>query len=102
MAKSIFWFSFIVIVYVYAGYPLLLMAWRKLSRRPIQKRYNEPPVSIVIAMHNESAHVHTKIQNCLDLDYPPEKLQVIVSLDAPTDGTDELVRLYAPQGIEMV
>jgi len=101
MAKSIFWFSFLIIVYVYAGYPFLLMGWRKLRRRPVQKRYFEPPVSIVIAMHNESAYVHAKIENCLDLDYPPDKLQVIVSLDAPTDGTDELVRQYAWRGVEI-
>ncbi len=102
MAKSVFWLSFIIIVYVYAGYPFLLMAWRKLRRRPVEKRYDEPTVSIVIAMHNESAHVHARMQNCFDLDYPPDKLQVIVSLDAPTDGTDELVRQYASHGVEMV
>ena len=102
MAKSIFWFSFFIIVYVYAGYPVLLTGWRKLRRRPVEKRYYEPPVSIVIAMYNESEHVHAKMQNCLDLDYPPDKLQVIVSLDAPTDGTDELVRQYAWRGVEIV
>ncbi len=102
MAKSIFWFSFIVIVYVWAGYPLLLMLWRKLRRRPIEKIYQEPSVSVVIAMHNESAYAQAKIQNCLELDYPPDKLQVIVSLDAPTDGTEQLVRQYASRGVEIV
>jgi cellulose synthase/poly-beta-1,6-N-acetylglucosamine synthase-like glycosyltransferase len=102
MAKSIFWLSFIVIVYVWVGYPLLLMLWRKLRRRPIEKIYHEPSVSIVIAMHNESEYANAKIQNCLELDYPPDKLQVIVSLDAPTDGTEQLVRQYFSRGVDIV
>jgi cellulose synthase/poly-beta-1,6-N-acetylglucosamine synthase-like glycosyltransferase len=40
--------------------------------------------------------------NCLNLDYPPEKLQIIVSLDAPTDGTEIMMREYASKGVEVV
>jgi cellulose synthase/poly-beta-1,6-N-acetylglucosamine synthase-like glycosyltransferase len=94
MATLIFWLSLTCILYVYLGYPLLLMVWRKLKPWPVQKRTQEPFVSLVIAMHNESGNVHAKMQNSLALDYPPEKLQIIVSLDAPTDGTDALVREY--------
>ena len=100
MAETIFWTSFACIVYVYAGYPLLLMLWRRLFRRPVRKQYQERSVSLVIAMHNESKNVQAKIQNCFELDYPADKLQVIVSLDAPTDGTDILVRDYA--GVDSV
>lgn len=94
MATLIFWLSLTCIVYVYLGYPLLLVVWRTLKPWPVQKRPQEPFVSLVIAMHNESGNVHAKMQNSLALDYPPEKLQIIVSLDAPTDGTDALVRGY--------
>lgn len=80
----------------------MLVLWRRLARRPVHKRYQEPSVSLVIAMHNESRNVRAKIQNCFDLDYPADKLQVIVSLDAPTDGTDVLVRDYAGQGVDIV
>ena len=102
MAEAIFWTAFAGIVYVYAGYPLLLIAWRRWGRRPVHKRYQEPSVSLVIAMHNERKNVQAKMQNCLDLDYPPGKLQVIVSLDAPTDGTEALVRDYTDKGVEVV
>jgi poly-beta-1,6-N-acetyl-D-glucosamine synthase len=56
----------------------------------------------VIAMRNERKNVQRKMQNCFELDYPPGKLQVIVSLDAPTDGTEALVREYAGKGVEVV
>lgn len=90
------------IVYVYVGYPLLLLAWRRVARRPVRKHYQEPTVSLVIAMHNESMHVERKMRNVGELDYPADKLQVIVALDGPTDGTDALVRDYAAPGVEVV
>jgi biofilm PGA synthesis N-glycosyltransferase PgaC len=102
MAEAIFWTALAGIAYVYAGYPLLLLAWRRWGRRPVGKRYQEPSVSLVIAMRNERNNVQAKMQNCFELDYPPGKLQVIVSLDAPTDGTEALVRDYADKGVEVV
>lgn len=94
MTEAIFWSAFVCIVYVYAGYPLLLAVWRRLAPRPVHKQYHEPTVSLVIAMFNESRNVGQKMRNCFELDYPSDKLQIIVSLDAPTDGTDALMRSY--------
>jgi poly-beta-1,6-N-acetyl-D-glucosamine synthase len=102
MAEAILWAALAGIAYVYAGYPLLLLAWRAWDGRPVHKQRQEPSVSLVIAMRNERTNVRAKMQNCLDLDYPPGKLQVIVSLDASTDGTEALVREYADKGVEVV
>jgi cellulose synthase/poly-beta-1,6-N-acetylglucosamine synthase-like glycosyltransferase len=102
MAEAIFWTALAGIAYVYVGYPLLLLAWRRWGRRPVRKRYQEPSVSLVIAMRNERKNVQAKMQNCFELDYPPGRLQVIVSLDGPTDGTEALVRDYAGKGVEVV
>jgi len=102
MAAIVFWTAFAVIAYVYAGYPMVLLAWRQWGRRPVRKQSQEPTVSLVIAMHNERTNVARKLQNTFELDYPKEKLQVIVSLDAPTDGTETLVREYAGSGVEVV
>jgi biofilm PGA synthesis N-glycosyltransferase PgaC len=68
----------------------------------VRKRYHEPAVSLIVAMHNEAGNVASKMNNCRDLDYPPGKLQVIVSLDAPTDGTDALLECYAREGVEVL
>ena len=102
MATILFWAAFSCIAYVYAGYPLLLMLWRRVSRRPVDKRNRELSVSLVIAMHNERNNVQAKMRNCFELDYPADKLQIVVSLDAPTDGTDALLQDYAGQGVEVV
>jgi cellulose synthase/poly-beta-1,6-N-acetylglucosamine synthase-like glycosyltransferase len=102
MAATIFWTALVGVAYVYAGYPLLLLTWRTWGRRPVRKRRQEPSVSLVIAMRNERRNVQAKMQNCFDLDYPASQLQVVVSLDAPTDGTEALVRAYAAKGVEVV
>src|SRR4051812_27587920 len=102
MAKAFFWAAWICVVYVYFGYPLLLMVWRKWARRPVRKEYRELSVSVVIAMHNERKNVEAKLRNCFELDYPADLLQVIVTLDAPTDGTDEVLREYTSRGVEVV
>jgi poly-beta-1,6-N-acetyl-D-glucosamine synthase len=100
--QLLFWLSFAVVVYVYFGYPVLLALWRRLKSRPVRKQYWEPTVSIVIAAHNEAGSIEAKLRNCLALDYPKRKLQIVVSLDGPTDGSEFLVWKYVAQGIEMV
>ena len=89
MAKAIFWLSFALVAYVYAGYPLLLWAWSRLRPRPVRRAEGvwEPRVSLILAAHNERHTLARKIENCLALDYPAEKLQVVVSLDGSTDGS---------------
>lgn len=95
-ARAVFWISAALIVYVYVGYPLLLAAASRLRSRPVRRRPGwEPTVSVIIAAHDEARHIDAKLDNCLELDYPPRKLEVVVSLDGPTDGTDEIVRRRA-------
>jgi cellulose synthase/poly-beta-1,6-N-acetylglucosamine synthase-like glycosyltransferase len=97
-----FWLSAGFIGYVYFGYPVLLMIWRRLAARPVKKTYHEPPVTIVIAAHDERQRLERKLKNCLALDYPKSKLQTVVSLDGPTDGSERLVEKYSDQNVEMV
>ena len=102
MAALILWVAIGIAAYVYVGYPLVLLFWRRIGARPVRKAPIEPTVTMVIAMHNERQNVDAKMRNCFDLDYPAEKLQLIVSLDAPTDGTDSLVREYVPLGVQVL
>lgn len=90
--RAIFWVSAGVIVYVYVGYPLLLAAWARWRSRPVRRRAWEPTVSVVLAAHDEAAHIGAKLDDCLSLDYPADKLDVVVALDGPGDGTDHIVR----------
>jgi poly-beta-1,6-N-acetyl-D-glucosamine synthase len=101
-AEVIFWGSFLFIAYVYFGYPLVLVIWSTLGRRPISRSYSEPTVSMIIAAYNERREIQHRIENCLALDYPKNKLEIIASLDGPTDGTDVLVREYEGRGIRIL
>lgn len=102
MVELIFWASFGFLFYVYLGYPLLLWLRRRMAGRPVQKAAIEPSVSLIIAAHDERDNIESKIRNCLSLDYPREKLQVVLSLDAPTDGTEDVVWRYAGRCVDVV
>jgi len=67
----------------------------------VRKAPLEPDVTLVIAAFNEKDNIRQKILNCLALDYPREKLQIIVSLDGPTDGTEILALTFASQGVQL-
>ncbi|HWF10646.1 MAG TPA: glycosyltransferase family 2 protein [Bryobacteraceae bacterium] len=102
MAESVFWSALLVVAYVYVGYPLALLIWSRVAPRPVRKRDIEPAVSLVIAMHNERDNVTRRMRDCAELDYPASKLQVVVSLDAPTDGTAELLEPWKTSGVTVV
>jgi cellulose synthase/poly-beta-1,6-N-acetylglucosamine synthase-like glycosyltransferase len=59
-------------------------------------------VSVVIVAHNEAANIGRKIRNCLDLDYPRDRLEVIVASDGSTDATDEIVASFAAEGVKLL
>lgn len=102
MAHLVIWISLAFLLYVHIGYPLVLLVWRKLAQRPVKKRFWEPPVSILIAAYNENETIERKLLNCLQLDYPRDKLQVVVALDAPSDGTDRIAGRYASKIVNVV
>jgi biofilm PGA synthesis N-glycosyltransferase PgaC len=89
-----FYASIAFVLYVYLGYPLLLVLWRRIASRKVQKTDYEPPVSIIIAAYNEIATIERKILNLMELDYPASKMQIILSLDGPTDDTESVARQY--------
>jgi poly-beta-1,6-N-acetyl-D-glucosamine synthase len=93
--ESVFWTSFVVIVYVYAGYPLLLAAWSKLASRTPRPRdaaatREWPSLSILVAARNEAGRLPARIANLLDLTYPGRREIIIIS-DGSTDNTVEAV-----------
>lgn len=77
--------------YAYAGYPLLLLVLARWRSRPVRGAEDTPTVSILIAAHDEAATIAGKLANCLALEYPPGRLEVIVASDGSTDATDSLV-----------
>ena len=90
-----FWVSAGLIVYTHAGYPLLLTVLARLRPAPRYRTGDHPAVSLIVAAHDEQEVIEEKVRNALGLDYPPERLEVIVASDGSTDGTAQLARAAA-------
>ena len=97
----IFVFSALLLVYIYVGYPVLIVLMAKFLRRPVKKKAITPSVTIVIPTFNEEVVIKEKLENTLHLDYPRDRLQILVCDDASGDRTAEIVKAYAAQGVEL-
>jgi cellulose synthase/poly-beta-1,6-N-acetylglucosamine synthase-like glycosyltransferase len=100
--KVIFWVSLTIIIYVYVGYPLVLAivtAWR--SRPTKRDETFLPTVSLVMAAYNEEKVLREKLENSLALDYPKDRLEIVVASDGSTDSTNAIAKAYANQGVTL-
>jgi cellulose synthase/poly-beta-1,6-N-acetylglucosamine synthase-like glycosyltransferase len=90
-AEILFWIFTGLILYVYAGYPLLLAFLSPMFRHTTPEPNYTPCISVLIAAYNEAANIKRKVEQTLQLDYPADKLEIIVLSDRSTDSTDEIV-----------
>lgn len=95
MAEFVFWLAAAVPAYAYLGYPLALAALALLIHRPVRKQPVTPTVSLLIPAYREARMIQHKIRNALELDYPAEKLEIVVACDGSPDETPQLARALA-------
>jgi len=98
----LFWLCVGIIGYAYAGYPLLAWAISRLRPQPVRRAAIEPTVSLIIAAYNEERVIREKIENTLTLDYPRDRLEVVIVADGSTDGTVAIAQSYASAGIRVL
>lgn len=91
---AIFIASLVALFYIYVGYPAAVFALSRLLGRAVNKGPNEPHVTVIISAYNEERHIGRTIANKLELDYPKDKLEIIVVSDASEDATDEIVKSF--------
>ena len=108
------WFAVVLVgvlffLYTYFGYPLLLWLLGLFRARPSEAPHEPggrpldwPSVSISVPAYNEEEQIEGLIRNLLALDYPREKVQILIVSDASTDRTDEIVRSFAADGVELL
>ena len=101
LALIVFIFCSALLAYIYVGYPLLVIGLAKFFRRPVQKQPILPAVTIVIPTFNEEVVIAEKIENTLNLDYPSDRLQIVVCDDASADRTVEIVSSYTEAGVTL-
>jgi len=94
MARLLFWISAGFTVYVYLGYPILLWALQAVFRSSPGKRPMEPTVSLLVAAYNEATVIADKIRNSLAIDYPADKLEIVIASDGSSDATADIVRSF--------
>lgn len=95
----IFWVALVFIVYTYFGYPILITLLALIRPAPKWSGTFTPQVTLVIAAYNEEKVIQKKLENTLELDYPCEKLQIIVAADGSADGTVDIVKRFEPSGV---
>ena len=116
---AVFWVSVGLLFYVYAGYPVVAAIRARLRPRPVARaverrahpatirfpdRRNgrtDPTVTIVVVAYNEEASIEGRLDNLLALDYPADKLDIIVGSDGSTDDTVARARRYEGPGVRV-
>lgn len=99
IAQAVFIIAMATIAFTYVGYPVAMWLISRVFRRSVRRAAILPRVSIIIAARNEEANIGAKLENALSLDYPKEKLEIVVASDASTDRTDEIVQGFSDHGV---
>src|SRR5947199_6446345 len=90
-ARIAFWLAAFLLLYVYAGYPLLLAIVSLFVRRSRPEAGYTPRISVLIAAFNEEDAIERKLRQTLALEYPADKVEVLVLSDCSNDCNDEIV-----------
>jgi biofilm PGA synthesis N-glycosyltransferase PgaC len=101
-AGIVFWFCLAVCLYIYFGYPALLWVLSRLRPRPVREGDVTPLVTFVIAAYNEEKVIAEKVTNSLSLDYPADRIEVLVVSNGSKDRTDEIVRGFTDPRVKLL
>ncbi len=92
--EILFLTAIFIVLYSYAGYVMIIYLISFFYSKQVKKGNIEPSVSLIIAAYNEEKDIEKKLINSFELDYPRNKLEIIVASDASSDLTDEIVKKY--------
>jgi len=101
--EILFWLCAALLAYVYLGYPVLVGILAKLFPQSAERMdIDQPSVSLLISAFNEAPVIASKIENALALDFPSDRLEIIVVSDCSDDRTDEIVQGFSNRGVRLV
>jgi poly-beta-1,6-N-acetyl-D-glucosamine synthase len=96
-----FWAALAALVYLYAGYPLVACLRGAVRERHVNRISSEPFVTVVVVAFNEAQRIERRIQNLLWLDYPQDKLEIVVASDGSDDETVRRARCFEKAGVRV-
>lgn len=99
--KIIFWTSSFIIFWANIGYPLSMLIIGKAIHKEnkIDTKF-VPTVTLMIVAHNEEKVIKEKLENAIKLDYPKEKLKVLISSDNSTDKTNDIIKEFIENNLD--
>src|SRR6266516_6361113 len=95
----------VIALYAYVGYPAFLWSVTRLTRRSAKRAESEvslPMVTVTLPVYNAARSIRATLEALNALEYPRERLQLLVLSDASTDGTDDVVREFSGRGVELL
>jgi cellulose synthase/poly-beta-1,6-N-acetylglucosamine synthase-like glycosyltransferase len=96
VAKTFFWGALGALAWTHVGYPLAAGALARVRRRSVATDPEwEPDVAVIVAAHDEEAVIARRLENLLALDYPADRIELVVASDASEDRTNQIVELIA-------
>jgi len=110
-----FWACICLIAYNYVGYPVLLALMGSLGqiksdisflltrrdRRQAEKRGASPSIAVIVSAFNEQSVIAARVKNLLEIDYPAERMEILIGLDASTDATPEILKRFRSPGLRV-
>lgn len=102
MAEIAFWSAAGLIAFTYIGYSLVILVLSRLVHNPVKRSPVEPKVTYLITAYNEEKNIAAKLEQVLTLDYPADRLEIIVASDGSTDRTDQVVKGFADRGVKLI
>ena len=103
MLRKTMWASLALIGWAYVGYPLAAAAAARLRRyEPRRDERFAPDTTLIVSAHNEEGVLRERLENALRVDYPAERLEIVVASDGSDDGTREVVERYSARGVRLL
>ncbi len=101
-AILLFFLSAGFVIYILAGYPLLLAWMARGGGKPVRKRFEDRTVTVLLAVYNGEQWIRAKLESIRELNYPRERMEVLVISDGSTDRTEQIAGEFAAEGVEVL
>jgi cellulose synthase/poly-beta-1,6-N-acetylglucosamine synthase-like glycosyltransferase len=102
LTRGAWWAAVGTLAYTFLVFPVIVAVRAVIAPRPYRSGSREPTVSLVIAARNEAAGIRAKLANLDQLDYPEDRLEVILASDGSEDDTERWVADHPGRRIRLL